>query len=172
MNKSAFHPLLRAHRKVAFFVLFWCLGLFIGALSAGFTDPVLYSGIRGASLCGMSIPGSLIAAVFPFLVAAYAAQGSKPNWIYPIAFAKAFALSYIGLLIHICFGPAGWLIRCLLQFSGIVAAPVFCWFGIRLLSVKQGCERRDLLISCILMAAVVAVEYFLVSPLLLHLTVF
>ncbi len=171
MNRSAFFDLLSRHRKVAFFVLFWCFGLFIGALSAVFTDPFFHSGMRGAAVCRISIPGSFIAAVFPFLVAAYAAQAARPNWIYPIAFAKAFALSYIGLLIHISFGSAGWLVRCFLQFSGIVAAPVFCWFGIRQLTAKQGGAMRDLVVSCILMAAIVAVDYFLVSPLLLHLTV-
>jgi len=170
MAKSKIADFFRRHFDVTFFVISWMCGLLTGAFAAGFTDPIFLSGVHRAVERSVSIPGSFIAAVLPFFVVSYAVLISKPKWILPIAFVKAFGFSFVGFLIHMAFGSAGWLVRGFLQFSGICAAPVFCWFGIRQISGKQRLVRRDLRFVCIIMAAIAAVDYFLVSPYLLHLT--
>lgn len=171
MVKSKFADFIVRYRDVAYFVLSWTSGLLVGSLAALFTDPISLSGMREAVTRGVSIPGSFVASLIPFLAVAYTVFVSRPKWICLIAFIKAFSFSYIGLLIHIVFGSAGWLVRCFFQFSGLCAAPVFCWFCARHISGAHETVRRDLRFVSVLMAAIAAVDFFVIAPYLIYLTV-
>lgn len=150
--------------------LCWTAGLLIGTLFAARGDNSCFSMMRPAAGCRASIVGLTVAAVLPFLLAAYAAFISRPGFLLAVCGCKAFCLGYIGCLAGNAFGSAGWLIQPLLQFTSLCTAPLLCWFCFRNLSGSAPTVGRDLRI-CIFPAILAAgIDYTVVSPFLAKLT--
>ena len=158
-------------RKYCFLLLAFCwmAGLVSGSrafLSAGDT---LDSVMRGALIGSVSIVGLLCAALFPFLLSAFAVFISEPWLLLPVSFGDAFVFSFVSLGVTQCAGSAGWLIRWLLVFSASLLSPLLYLYWLRHL---PGGRRFDSLeAACILCicALIGSADFRLISPLLARL---
>ena len=104
----------------------WICGLLSGtflSLSAGDT---LFSTMRAAVYCGMSISGLLCVLFLPLLFTVLAVYISRPLLLLPVAFLKAFLFSFSGTGIFTALHVSGWLFWCFLMFSDILTLP-FLW---------------------------------------------
>lgn len=118
--------------------LIWCVGMLFGAL-ASLTADISYSSTMHAALFGsLSISGLLAALLLPLLITAFAVYFSKPIWILPLAFLKAFMFAFTATGLMVSFGSAGWLVRLLLMFSDTLVLPIL-WL-VWLLSLESGSD--------------------------------
>lgn len=107
------------------------LGLILGTSFAVSADSSAYSWMRQAVSGPVSIVCHLALQLLPFLIAAYADSISGLWLMYTVFGCKLFSFSYLGAMVWIAFGSAGWLIRFLLLFSDIVLVPVLCWYCLK-----------------------------------------
>lgn len=89
--------------------------------------------------------------------------------LYGLAFAKAFAVSYVGIGICFAWGEAGWLVRWLLMFSSIHDAPLLYGFWLR----HVGQRGRLSFCEAAWLASAVAfwgsIDSFIIAPMLARL---
>jgi len=161
-----FRALLRRMRHPAFSLFFFgILGLIFGNSLAANADISSFSLMRQAVSGPVSIVMSMASQLLPFLIAAYAASISRLWLLYAACGFRLFSFSYIGALVCIAFGSAGWLVRALFLFSDIILTPVFCWYCFRL-AMGEYDGRKDLWI-CIGITAVTALfSCLFISPFL------
>ena len=164
---SAFSVLRR--RDLLSWIGCWSAGLLTGTYLAVSTEPTFFHGMLAALSCRPSIPGLLTATFLPFLLSACTAAASYRSLLLFVSFFRACVFMFVGTVLDLTYGSAGWLVRCLLQFSGIVTLPIFCWFCLRCYTGSADKSRkRDLLVCFLLTAAAVLADYFAVTPILIR----
>lgn len=154
------------HSKTLQISFCWILGLLSGTFIAAKIDTSSLSLMRWTAFGSVSIVDLFIAAVFPFLIAAYAVYINKPKLLLLLSGCKAFLFSFFAYAAWHAYGSAGWLVQPLLQFTDIFLIPVLCWFCIRHIAGTANSRRKDIGICFLFIAAVVAVDYFMVAPFL------
>lgn len=123
--------------------------------------------MRMAASRPVSIVGTLVAVIVPFLVSVFLITHSKPWLVYLICGTRLFLFSAAGWAIARSFGSAGWLVRLTLQFPDLCLIPVLILFSIRALT---GGGSRRYTLRCILFSAAVGMIYYcMISPFLANL---
>lgn len=112
----------------------------------------------------VSIVSLLSVTVLPFLLSASAVFSSCRWLLLPIAFFRAFLLSYVGMGIYGCFGSAGWLFRLLLCFSELFSTPLLYWFWLRCCDPDRGRIAPQGALTGALCLLIGSVDYCLISP--------
>ena len=157
-------PCFSRRNRCLLLALWFLWGLISGAVLSAAANSIA-SLIPAAVIRPGSISGLLTVVALPFLMSFFAAWIQWPWLLYPIAFFKAFLVSFLGLGVLCAYGSAGWLIRLLLLFSECCTLPllILCW--IRLLS---GQGRRLLpAASAVFTASLIgSFDYCIVSPFL------
>lgn len=171
MHKTTQLSSLRAvcRSRLFQFALCWLAGLCLGTLLALSAGSSSFSVMRLAASSRVSIVYSLCCVFLPFLLAAYAVYIHRFALLIFLCFCKAISFSFCALLAVRAFGTAGWLVQPMLQFTDTCLVPVLCWFCIRSISGSSTSVRKDLILSLIIGAAAVSMDYFLVSPFLAEL---
>lgn len=149
---------------VSFLAFSWALGLSVGLILVSTVQESVFSLMRAAACCRVSIVGLIVLLIFPLFLSAFAVFLSIPVMLLPIACFKGIALAFCALGVVYAFGSAGWLIRMLLMFSDSFMIPVLFWFWVRHISGNRNLLRRDFLICAAFAVVIGAMEYFLVSP--------
>ena len=123
--------------------------------------------MRKATSCFVSIIGSAVTVLLPFLVSVFIITHSKPWLAYLICGIYIFSLSSTCYAICCSFGTAGWLMQLMMQFPDICLTPVLIWlFLLRL----AGQGNRRILAWCFGFAlAVGMIDYCVISPFLANL---
>ena len=119
-----------------FLALYWCLGLLTGVLFFHAYGSSFSLMMRSILQDSVSIVDLLSVGLYPFLFSAFAVLISSPWLLLPIAFFRAFLLSFVSAQILASFGSAGWLLRPLLLFSDVLSAPLLYFYMHRCLSSK------------------------------------
>jgi len=162
-----FHQLMEIIRHPAFLLFSWgSVGLLFGTLLAACADTYFHSWMRLAVSDRVSIVCLLAAQLLPFLIAAYAVNISKLRLMYAVCSIKLFAFTYMGSVIGIAFGSAGWLVRLLFLFSDFILVPCLCWFCFRRTLDNNRTAKRDLLICIGICIATALIDYLFISPFL------
>lgn len=148
-----------------FLALFWFSGLLTGsALSVAASDS-LAPMMRMAVDCCVSIDGLLTAILLPFLLSVFAVLIHEPWLLLPIAFGKAFLVSFLGIGVLAAYGSAGWLVRGLLMFSDCCTLPLLYWYWSRHTSDQRGSGAVSALVLVIAIL-IGSFDYCVVSPFL------
>lgn len=114
-----------------------------------------------------SIISVLLLPIVITLLALFIGQG----WlIFPLAFFKALAFSYVGWSIVVTFGSAGWLIRLLLMFSGCATVPLLWWFWNKALTSDFDAMIPAAVSAVLTILGIGIVDYGIISPFLLNLS--
>lgn len=151
---------------MVFLALFWFLGLLSGAAFSAAASDSLVPLMRTAVNSRVSINGLLTAILLPFLLSAFAVMIHEPWLLLPVAFGKAFLVSFVGTGVLNAYGSAGWLIRWLLMFSDCCSLPVLFWYWIR---QTTGRNRHFFPVTALVLLAAVLIssfDYCVVSPFL------
>lgn len=147
----------------------WLAGLFSGLAAGISAGGSLVSMMRGALVGSVSIVGLLCASVLPFLFSAFAVFLSQPKLLLPVAFAKAFLLSFVGLGVQQAFGCAGWLVRRLLCFSSCAASPVLYLYWLRHISGGRRFSAPEAVLTFSLCLLAGSIDFSIVAPFLARL---
>ncbi len=143
-------------------IFVWLAGLLLGTMAI-WLDPFFFSWMRPQLSDRVSIVSSIVAAVFPFLLAALAVHINCKVLLLILAFLKTFSFAFCGFLIFHAYGSAGWLLRFLLMFTDICILPIFCWYCIR--SIEKN-RVKDFTVCVFFALAVACFDCFVVSPFL------
>ena len=143
-----------------------CCGAVCGIYVAFGSEESVLSLMRMAMVSRVSIVGLTVSAVLPFLFAALAAYVGQPVLLCILGFLRMFAFTFLGCCIHLAFGSAGWLLRCLFQFTDGCALALLCWFSLRLIPAPAGFPTRDLGFCAVVCVAVSALDHLMISPFL------
>ena len=161
-----FQTVLSWIRHPAFLLFcFGGTGLIIGTLLAASADIYAFSWMRLAVNCRLSIVCHLAAQLLPFLIAAYAVNISGPWLLYAVLSCRLFSFAYIGSLIWISFGFAGWLVRGLFQFSDLILVPLLCWYSFRSVLTRER-SSKFFGICMGIAAATALINWLFISPFL------
>ena len=153
--------------KATVILLFVCsFGLAFGTFLAGVSDGKLLHLLRDAVAARISFAGLIVFTLAPFLLSILCLFLGYPKLLLWICFFHSFRISYISMSCYGIFGPGGWLIRLLFQFSDLVLFPVFCWFLLRNVSRHGRAVHREIIICLLAAVAVTGFDYCLVSPFL------
>ena len=163
------HHLIACIRHPAFLLFFWgSVGLILGTVIAAHADLYFVSWMRSAVLSRESIICLASAQLLPFLIAAYAVYISSFGILYATCSCRLFVFSYIGSLVGIAFGSAGWLVKLLFLFIDVTVVPCLCWFCFQRTVLRGASFKRDLWISIGISIAAVLLDYLLISPFLVR----
>lgn len=139
----------------------------LGALFAASAGDIYFHLMRKAPSCFVSIVGSAVTVLLPFLVSVFIITHSKPWLAYLICGIHIFLISSSCYAILRTFGTAGWLLQGMMQFPDICLTPVLIWLFVLRLSGK--CSRR-VCVCCILFAVAIGmIDYCVISPFLANL---
>ena len=165
--RSGFRSLICRMKHPAFSFLFFCgSSLVLGTFLAAFADSSAFSWMRLAIYSRLSIVCYLVAQFLPLLIAAYAVVISKLWLLHFICSCKLFSIAFMGSLIWIAFGSAGWLIRLLFLFSDILLVPVLFWFCFRRVMAYRNGSKRDFGICICVITVVSLINLLFISPFL------
>lgn len=156
----------------SFLALVWLAGLCCGTAAYLSSDGQLISLMRSVLYAPVSIVGMLCVTVLPFLLSALAVFLSRPAWLLPICFGKAFLCSFVSMGVFQAFGAAGWLLRWFLLFGDCVNIPVLYWFWLRHLCREQPLDGWECTLLCSLGLLICSINYSVVSPFLTSLIEF
>ncbi len=156
---------LRVFGPAFVYVLLCGASLIFGTLLAVRADSSVYPLMRRAASGSVSIVCHLATQLLPFLIAAYAAYISRRWLLHTVCAVRLFSFTYIGALIWISFGSAGWLIRFLILFSDIILVPFLCWYGFRR-AAGYDSDRRDFWICMGATVGTALINCLFISPLL------
>lgn len=154
-------------RRRQLILAFSCLsGLILGFWISGRNEVTYLLLTRMAPLLHVSVPGLVACVYLPFLFAVFAVFLSRSWLLVPICFGKMFLYSWCGCSTVSAFGPAGWLVQLLLQFSDTLSLPLLCWFCIRNIDGRADTATRDFLICSLCVLIVGITDLCAVSPFL------
>ena len=143
-----------------------CCGAACGIFVARGSEESVLSLMRMAVVSHVSIVGLAVSALLPFLFAALAAYVGQPVLLYILGFLRMFGFTFLGCCIQLAFGSAGWLLRCLFQFTDGCALVLLCWFSLRRIAVPAGFPIRDLAVCAVICVAASALDHLMISPFL------
>ena len=149
-------------------LLIWFLGLLLGSFLTAALGESFFLLMRTAASSRVSIVGLIASSYLPFLFSAFAVYIGKPKLLYLCCFVKALLFASCAYASLTAFQSAGWLVRCLLQFSDILLVPALCWFSIQQVS-GEGSLRRDFSFCTVLFLLAGSLDYCVVSPFLVML---
>lgn len=140
-----------------------CLGLHLGSN----LDTEIYSLMRMAPGCHVSIVGLMLNLFLPIVISAAAVRYLSPHAIHLLVFGKGLCHGFCMYMILAEFSSAGWLLCRLLMFSdSCLLVPLFVLW-IHQINGYQERLKRDML-NCLVVAFVSAiVDYFMISPLII-----
>ena len=139
----------------------------LGVIFAASAGDSYFLLMRKATGCFVSIVGSAVTVLLPFLVSVFVIIHSKPGLVYLICGIYIFSLSSACYAICRFFGSAGWLIQMMLLFSDICLTPVLIWLsGLRF---TGKCSRRCCICSVVLATVIGMIDYCWISPFLANL---
>ena len=143
----------------------WVLGFSCGISGAACAD-IPVSLMRACCESGVSIVGLFLVPFFPFLISAVAVYCSAPLILYLTGFCKSFLLGFFSCAVCSAFSGGGWLICLLLMFTDLFTAPAVLWFQLRQMNFCGKPDFRSGVFALLWFAAVSAVDYFCILPLL------
>jgi len=160
--------LLRRFRSDTFFAFccLWLAGLLCGTAASCFIRKDLFSLMGATSFYSTSIVCQITFHFLPFLITALTVLIGKSQFLTVIILGRAFLYAFYGCLVYLSFGTAGWLVQPLLQFSGLMCAPLFCWFSMRQMPGTGFRLRRDLGLCFAWIILISCVDHYVVSPFL------
>ena len=150
----------------AVLALFWFLGLVLGVFFSTAAGNTIATLMRTAVNSHVSISGLLTAILLPFLLSAFAVYIHEPWLLIPIAFAKAFVFSYVGLGVMTSYGSAGWLVRLLLMFGDCCSMPLLFWYWTRHISGQRKALLPVTAVVLVLAFVIGSFDFCVVSPFL------
>ena len=147
-----------------FIILSWLLGLCLGYYFGVKTPLSVISLMRMSVSQRVSIVWLFFVLLIPLFLSFLALRFSLPQLFIPLAFFKAYSLSYCIFCVTYFFGSAGWLVRLLCFFSDSCCVVILILFWLshtvwrkRKCLYNLGlCAAATILIGCI--------DYFIVSP--------
>lgn len=166
MDRAKFQKIMKFFCRNSVWILAFCwvssicLGLYIGSVF----DPDVYSLMRMASGCRVSIVGLVLNLLLPIVLSAAAIYYLTPRSLLWLVFGKGLCHGICMYMTLAEFSSAGWLLCRLLMFSEYcLLVPLFILW-IRQIDGSNNRLKRDIL-NCLSAAAVAAVaDYFIVSP--------
>ena len=158
----------RCKRMLLSLACAFIFGLISGVLISMSASGALDSTMRAAPFSCVSISGLLSAILLPFLLSAFAVYLSCPWLLLPIAFCKAFLITFLGLGVLDAFGSAGWLIRFLLMFGDVITLPLLWWYLYQVI-LRPASRVRCTLVAAVFSLAVGGLDHYVISPFLANL---
>lgn len=141
----------------------WIVGAGAGVIAFRANKALFLSLMRGASVNTVSVFGTLVSIIVPFLVTVFCLRRNAWFAVYIIVFVEAMSYSVCSSAIFYLYGSAGWLVQFLLLFSqnaSVVLLFVLCFNWL------HRSMRSTRFIYASMFAALVcsAVNLFLISP--------
>lgn len=157
---------LFCRRRVVLLAFSCFIGAACGIYAAFRSEDSVLSLMRMAVSAHVSIVGLTVSALLPFLFAAFAAYLEQPVFLCILCFLRMFAFTFVGCCLHLAYGSAGWLLRCLFQFTDGCVLALLCWFSLRQISASTTFPVRDMAVCCGLCIVTCAMDYLMISPFL------
>ena len=152
--------------------IFWIFGLLAGSLTSRNADTMLAPTMLSAVSGSLSIFGLLTVILLPLLLTATAVFISRPGFLYPVVFLKAFLMAFTGVGLLLTLGSSGWLLRFLLMFSDMLILPPLWFLWLQIVSGRDRLALYCLLIVIFLVILAGFLDYSLVAPFLADLVTF
>ena len=150
--------------KRRFLGLFWIVGLLAGGSCFLFGADHLIPQMRVSLNGNVSIVCFFCLIFLPPFLSILAASTGMHSLLYVIAFGKAFLYAFASMALLLSFGSAGWLVRLLLGFSGILSAPVLYWFWLRCLCPGSGLSALEIFFFISVFLLIGSIDYCLITP--------
>ena len=155
--------------RVCFLAFLWVCCLLMGILLA-YNDLSIFLLMRTAVSCHVSIVGLTVVLILPILFSIVGLIFRKFVINYLILAVKALLTGYLLYGLLICYGSAGWLIRCLMLFSDNTVTIILLWLMFRHINGNRGTLAVDSIISVFLAVTIGITDYLFVSPFLCSLS--
>ena len=154
-------------QNINLFTLIAILSAGLGVVFTASVGNVYLLLMRKAASCLVSIVGSTVTVILPFLVSFYLVVHSKLTLAYFICAIHIFILSSAWYAILCSFGSAGWLIHGMLQFPNLCLTVVLVWLLFTRITNQYS---RRFLFGCVIIAFIIGmIDYCLISPFLANL---
>ena len=164
---SSLRILQECRQKWCIFVLCIIFTAGCGALFANSAGDVYVVLMRMAVRRPVSIVGSVVSFVVPYIAFFFAIVHSKRWLVYLICALQMFRFSSVGWAIQKSFGSAVWLIRFLMQFTDLLMIPTMIFFSLKFL--VGTISRRHLMLFLVITALVGMIDFCMISPFLANL---
>ena len=155
-------------KRYIWIVLLWSVGITTGLCFGVSFVSHFPPCLRGISLCdgALFVPAALIPISLAWIVFRFKMVGL----IYPILFAKAFLDGLILLGIAETFASASWIMGVCMFFAEKIATFIFIYYSLRCIQERKQYIDRCYILCMLVIAAVIAFDYFCISAILAQLT--
>ena len=155
----------RCHSCKMILAFLWGIGFVCGCTCAASTD-IFVSLMRACCVAGVSIVGLFFVPFLPFLISAAAVYYSAPLIVYLTGLWKSFLFGFCICAVWFCFSGGGWLVSLLLLFTDVLTVPTLFWFQCHAVINPGKTTFKCGILAILWFAAVSAVDYFWIVPLL------
>lgn len=152
------------NRVYCFLAIFALISSGFGVIFSATADQSYLHLMRMAAGRPVSIVGSFLAVIVPYVVSVLVVTNSKPWLVYLTIAVRIFLFASACWAIASSFGTAGALVSFLFLFSDIFLIPVLLWFAISSLSGNS--SRILVLLSLVYISLIGIINYCAVSPFL------
>ena len=171
MNTHLFKYFLQVKNRFCFRSIIVCYAL--GVLLGSIFSVLFLGGVSGDVILQLLSSSSFISLffinLFPVTLIFLLVYFSWRIFCYPVLFMRAFLTGFTGMMIYLSAEGCGWLIRPFLMFS----TSVISFFVLLLLWHKtNGIQKRDLLISFLIVLGITLFDRFLISDFLASLIIY
>lgn len=159
--------LQECRKSWSFLALSCFLGAVAGVVVADAVGSHYFLLMRMAVGCHVSIVGLAVSVWIPFLVSVFFIVHSKP-WL-----ACLICVLYItdfvvtGYALAVSFARAGWLVKCMMQFSDVCLIPALLYLCVKRMQGKQ-CKHTVIYLS-VFAIVIGMIQYSLISPFMVNL---
>lgn len=143
---------------------FWTAGLIAGGCCFLFGADRLIPRMRVSLIGNVSIVCFFCLIFLPSFLSIVAASMSLHHLLYIIAFGRAFLYSFASVALLLSFGSAGWLVRLLLGFSGVLSAPVLYRLWLRCLCPGSCLSAPEIFCFTSVFLLIGSVDYCVIMP--------
>ena len=149
---------------VSILAFFYIFGLQSGIFFSKLNEPYITSLMRSVASAPVSIVGSLVLAVIPFLISAVCFYTHTEYFIFPVSLVRGFFYGYSLCASAVTYGTAGWLVCGFLFFSDHLLSPLLLWYWARACSAQKHLLKSASVICCIFAAGLSVFDSLVVSP--------
>ena len=165
--RCRFHVLLQS--DFFLFAAVWVLCIIIGICLA---DAYAYNSGRLLITSQLFPATTLMITVVPVLVVGLSRLRGCPLACYLVIVTDALSRGFCGFAVFLSYGSAGWLVRGLVQFSGICTSVMLWWLLLRSSDVDRCCFKKDFAFCMLSAVFISAVDVLCITPFLRELTMY
>lgn len=153
------------HKNKILMYFAWLVGMLVGFLFAFGNEASARLVMSPVIFSRSSYFGLISVLILPYIISAFVLLLSRPLWLVPIVFLRAFTFGFVYFIVSFAYQEAGWIARILIMFADSISVVLWLWFILGHPTDKSSKMEITLLLFSLVSIVVGVIDYCFISPL-------